>query len=561
MTLKPHPYAGLFPMIEGEAFVQFAADVKENGLREKIVLLDGLILDGRNRYAAAVHHGLPAADGDLDCFRDFDPETEGDPLKWVLSKNLARRHLNVSQLAMVADHLATMRQGERTDIKPSANLQKVDQASAALMLNVSTRSVASAHRVRETGSAELVALVEQGILPVSQGERAAKQGAEIQAEVVALAKEGKINAVRTAIKKAARNARETVLGAKLLALPDKKFGVILADPEWEFVVWSNITGLDRSAVNHYAVSPWEKISARDVQKIAAKDCALFLWVTDLERGLAVMRAWGFEFKSYFVWVKDIVDGEPDADGRRTLLEVGAAGTGYWNRDRDELMLVGTRGHVVAPAPGTQGESVWFAPRPKVEGTQRGRHSAKPEIAHQWIETQYPTVPKIELNARQARAGWDVWGYEAPAQNEPGTSGVEDHSCREGGDAADAGSNPAQAHPSGQIHPGRAREILARHASNSIPEPATEAAAVADEEPDASMTDAPGADFAGDAEAGAKCQAPDPAPLPPEAQAIREDRTPRWQSQFGAGGEPKKSDDVMEIPEFLRRAPVKLGGGA
>lgn len=507
MTLKPHAYAELFPMIEGEAFAQFAADVKENGLREKIVLLDGLILDGRNRYGAAVLHDLPAAHGDADSFRDFDPEIEGDPLKWVLSKNLARRHLNEGQRAMVADHLATMRQGERTDLEPSANLQKVDQATAASMLHVSTRSVASARKVRESGTLALVQLVEQGILPVSQGEKAAKLAPQAQAEVVALAKEGKANVVRTVIKQGARDARETALGAKLLALPDKKYGVILGDPEWEFVVWSNITGLDRSAVNHYAVSPWGKISARDVQKIAAKDCILCLWVTDLERGLAVMKAWGFEYKSYFVWVKDIVPAQAPREAPGVYETVGAAGTGYWNRDRDEILLIGTRGKPVAPAPGTQGESVWFAARPKFEGTQRGRHSAKPDCAHRWIEQHYPNVPKIELNARAARAGWDVWGYEAPA----GCAAPE----------ATVSENDAVSSTGQQVDPDRAKEILARHST--------------------------------DPAKGEKADA-----LPPEAQAVREDRSPRWKSNLAAvtteasvAAKPPFDGD-RDMPDFLRR---------
>jgi hypothetical protein len=65
------------------------------------------------------------------------------PRAYVVSLNLRRRHLNESQRAMVAAKLATMRQGERTDLEPSANFQKVSQADAAKLLNVSPRSVAA----------------------------------------------------------------------------------------------------------------------------------------------------------------------------------------------------------------------------------------------------------------------------------------------------------------------------------------------------------------------------------------------------------------------------------
>jgi N6-adenosine-specific RNA methylase IME4 len=47
----------------------------------------------------------------------------------------------------------------------------------------------------------------------------------------------------------------------------------------------------------------------------------------------------------------------------------------------------------------------------------GRHSEKPEKFYQLIERYFPNLPKIELNARAARPGWDAWGYEAPIGTE------------------------------------------------------------------------------------------------------------------------------------------------
>lgn len=453
MTLEYHPYAELFPLIEGDDFERFAADIREHGLRDKIVLLDGRILDGRNRYRAAIHHSLPGADGDADWFRDFDRLVEGDPLAWVLSKNLARRHLNESQRAQIADRLANVRQGERTDLEPSANLPKVDIAAAAQMLHVSTRLVGAARALREKGTAALVQLVAAGRLAVSQAEKAARLSEAEQARVATLVEQGHANAVRTAIKQGEREIREQQLGKKQQALPDKKYGVILADPEWDFTTFSLVSGQDRSPANHYPTSSEQQIAARDVQTLAAPDAMLALWTTDLARGIRIMEVWGFTFKSYFVWAKDIVqvqltDAQRDVGlVDRTFQVVGPPGNGYWNRDRDEILLIGTRGKFVAPAMGTQPESIWFAARPRVEGSARGRHSAKPENAHLWIEQNWPSLPKIELNARAARPGWDVWGNEAPAQpNEPGTSRVEDHSHRESDDAAVASSNLAPVHP-------------------------------------------------------------------------------------------------------------------
>jgi N6-adenosine-specific RNA methylase IME4 len=42
-----------------------------------------------------------------------------------------------------------------------------------------------------------------------------------------------------------------------------------------------------------------------------------------------------------------------------------------------------------------------------------RHSAKPEVVYELIESYFPNLARIELNARRARPGWDAWGLEAP----------------------------------------------------------------------------------------------------------------------------------------------------
>jgi N6-adenosine-specific RNA methylase IME4 len=194
--------------------------------------------------------------------------------------------------------------------------------------------------------------------------------------------------VSTATKQERRANHERVLGAMQCSLPKRKYGVILADPEWRFEPWSRETGMDRAPDNHYPTSCTEVIAARDVPSIAARDCVLFLWATGpmMPHALVVMGAWGFDYKSQAIWRKSRI------------------GTGYWFRSVHELLLVGTRGAIPAPAMGTQPESVIDAPS--------GEHSAKPEEVLKLIETWYPTIPKIELNRRgAARPGWDAWGNE------------------------------------------------------------------------------------------------------------------------------------------------------
>jgi len=112
----------------------------------------------------------------------------------------------------------------------------------------------------------------------------------------------------------------------------------------------------------------------------------------LPDALHVMQRWGFAYRSHVGWAKD------------------HTGTGYWFRNRHELLLVGTRGSPPAPAPGDQCESLIAAPV--------GKHSEKPTVFLEMIEAYFPTLPKIELNRRgSAREGWDAWGNEVRAEEE------------------------------------------------------------------------------------------------------------------------------------------------
>lgn len=413
--LEFHPLANLFPLIEGKAFEDLVADVKLNGLREDIVILDGMILDGRNRYRAGIEAGLidpeaPAHDGTgmQDWCGLYLPEYQGDPLTWVLSKNLHRRHLNESQRASVAAKIETLTHGgDRTgrssdscgpDGHPpgqDANLHpaqpQIDRKTAADMLNVSTRSVASAHKVIEKGAPELVAKVDSGELAVSVAEKLADLSKEKQAEFVRTVETKKL---KTVAKQVQRDATEKKLGDRQHALPTKLYGVILADPPWRFETYSRETGLDRAADNHYPTQELAEIKAEcPIGTLAAPDCVLFLWTTVpmLAEAMKLLGFWGFRYVSNFDWRKD------------------RAGTGYWSRNRHEHLLVAVKGNPPAPAPGTQFDSSIEAPV--------GAHSVKPDAFYEIIETYYPNLPRIELHARRRRDGWDAWGLEAPEDAE------------------------------------------------------------------------------------------------------------------------------------------------
>jgi len=402
MPLTYHPFSKIFPIIEGREFDDLVADVRANGIRERIVTLDGNILDGRNRHRAGLAAGLIKEDEGPDrerYFAKFVPEVDGDPLAFVISKNIRRRHLNESQRAMVAVKLANLPAHRPAQANKLENLP-TSQPQAAEQLNISDRLVRSAKVVQEHGAPELVRAVEQGRLKVSAAAQAARLDLNKQREIAAEAEAGRENVARAAIKKEARNERERELGTRQHKLPGIKAGLILEDYEWDDEVYSRDTGMDRHAANHYPTSESahtaeEIVARRPIESIVDDDCVLAMWSTiqHLAIALDVMKLRGFTYKSHYVWGKERESGKPSLS------------LGRWMRGRHEILLIGSRGAPPCPAPGQQWHSLIMAPK--------GKHSAKPEIFLAMLEEYFPTLVKIELNHRgPPRPGWYAWGYEA-----------------------------------------------------------------------------------------------------------------------------------------------------
>ena len=173
-------------------------------------------------------------------------------------------------------------------------------------------------------------------------------------------------------------------------LTDKGYDLIVADPPWRFNVRSE-KGLGRSAENHYQTMKLPEIAALPVADLAMKDCVLLLWVTDplLDRGLEVMKAWGFAYKTVgFYWTKTNRDGSP------------FMGTGYWTRANPEQCLLGVRGK-----PKRLDASV-----PRWITSPRREHSRKPDEFFDRAR-RLTGSSHLELFSRQQRAGWTCWGNQ------------------------------------------------------------------------------------------------------------------------------------------------------
>lgn len=174
-------------------------------------------------------------------------------------------------------------------------------------------------------------------------------------------------------------------------LPTGKYRVIYADPPWKYNNSGVITESDNygRAARHYPTMSISELCAMGdtVKDMAEDDAVLFMWVTSplLEECFNVIRSWGFQYKTSFVWDKI------------------AHNFGHYNSVRHELLLICTRGSCTPDAP-TLYDSV--------VSIQRGDHSEKPEEFRRIIDDLYTYGQRVELFARRAADGWDTWGNQA-----------------------------------------------------------------------------------------------------------------------------------------------------
>ena len=179
-----------------------------------------------------------------------------------------------------------------------------------------------------------------------------------------------------------------------MEFPKKKYNIIYAAAPWTFKTYSD-KGKDKSAENHYPCMNIDDIYNLPVQDISAENCVLLMWVTYplLKEGIKTIEEWGFTYKTCgFSWIK-----------KNKKSDSLFWGMGYWTRANNEICLLATKGK-----PKRLGKDIHQVVVSKIEN-----HSKKPDIIKDRIVELCGDVPRIELFARQATKGWDVWGNEAP----------------------------------------------------------------------------------------------------------------------------------------------------
>ena len=416
--LESHPIADLFPMMSEDESAALVSSMRTHGFDREhpIILYEGKILDGRNRYRAAGVAGV-------------EPVTRewltGDPWDFVWRENAIRRHLEPSQKTAIAIEflrgsdawkaererarlaanearaLAASKQhevsrpwaGERVvdgdvsrDTRPSPPARTAPPLPVAPVAHVAPLPLPAPPPSPKPAQKptwerdKIAALV--GTSPATVSRVLAVQARD--AEQFERVKRGEVSASKALgeIKLEAKRTLAEEIRANPVVTPEGKYQVIVSDPPWKYDARSEDT--THRGKNLYPEMTVPEICALPVASLAQDNCILFLWTTNafMRGAYECLDAWGFQEKTILTWDKVNL------------------GLGDWLRNVTEHCILATRGRPI----------VSLTNQTTLISEKRREHSRKPEAFYALVEALCPGS-KLEMFSRTPRDGWAAWGAE------------------------------------------------------------------------------------------------------------------------------------------------------
>jgi len=356
----------LIPPLSNEEFKQLERNILEEGIREPLITWNGILIDGHNRYRIAQEHDINYETIEKEFDNIFFVKV------WMIYNQFGRRNLSNYQRSVLALELEDVfkeKAKERQIRKPESVIQISEQQNSivsikevAKLANVSHDTIAKVKKIEANATPEVKEKLNTGTMSINEAYK------EIKKEEV----ETKRKEIRETFEK------------QDVEVKDKKYRIIYADPPWKY--GNAMPEYVTEPQDYYLLMNTEDICAMPIKDITEKDAVLFLWSTSphLPEALEVAKAWGFTYKTTFIWDKI------------------KHNMGHYNSVRHEILLVCTKG-ACTPDVKRLFDSV--------VSEERTEHSKKPNVFREIIETIYTYGNKIELFARESPEGWDVFGNQ------------------------------------------------------------------------------------------------------------------------------------------------------
>lgn len=370
-------FQSLIPALSAEEYGQLEENILHDGIRDALIVWDGILLDGHNRYEIAQKYNLPYEVQEM----TFDSRSDAEI--WVIKNQFGRRNLSAYDRSILALRLKPIiaAQAKEKEQERKTTFQKSEKSSLpavnttkeiAKAAGVSHDTIAKVEKIETQATPEIKAAVKSGEMSINQAYQATRRE-EKKAEV----------------QKRIEEYAEVQTGVIDIEKPEKKYNIIYADPPWRYWESGN-----KNQSEHYKTMTIDDICSLPVKDIVAENSVLFLWVTYpiLAEAFRVIESWGFKYSTAaFVWVK-----------KNKTADSPFFGCGAWTRANSELCLLATRGSVQR----------LDATISQIVESPIEEHSKKPNIVRELIERLVGKLPRVELFCRNPADGWDVWGNEA-----------------------------------------------------------------------------------------------------------------------------------------------------
>ncbi|WP_161780251.1 MT-A70 family methyltransferase [Ferriphaselus sp. R-1] len=374
----------LIPELKGDEYAALRKDIELRGQLMPIITIDGQVIDGRARLQICKELGIEPIITELG-------ESNTSPAEAAHSLNVLRRHLTTGERSILAAQMINTSKGDNQH----SGTNKITRKTSAEKMAVSMDSIDRACKVLKSGSPALIEMVKNDELSLTNA-------AQIAQAVPSLDNATK-NDIQKILKAGIQQTKKknytaTVTAAKIKAAQELSrnnevalnsleglYSLYYLDPPWDY--GGNNESSFCAPDAHYPLMRLDEIKALPIKDGAAPDSMIYMWVPNcmIPDGLMLFTEWGFEFVSTMVWCKD-----------NAVPSEGPTLTSH------ETLLVGKKGSL--PCIKTKRSKSWHH-------EPRRKHSQKPEHFADMLTAMYPDVAKIEMFAREPRAGWTVWGNE------------------------------------------------------------------------------------------------------------------------------------------------------
>ena len=394
--LSLHELATLFPPMTDEEIADLKTDISQNGVHQPIAVWQDSIIDGRHRYHVCQELGIEPPLRHL-------PD-DADPVAFVVSANMNRRHLTASQRAMIGEELRNLEGAHTQDINSGEAAKTSTEVSGAFTqsevrdkLGVSLGSLSRAARVRERGIEPITQAVKSGLVTVRDADRVVDRDQDTQLEALEAVVGGEARTLLSAVNTIDRRT----LAEDPPDLPTGTYRTLVLDPPWPMKKSDRSVRPDQQGFDYPTMS-LDEIADLPVGELVAEDAWVFLWTTQrflppvfnyVDARIAVepeyqtrglLENWGLDYRFTMVWRKRggmQIFGLPQFDCE--FVVVASKGEPLFT-DRKDF------------------STVFEAPR--------AGHSVKPDEFYDLLR-RVTASPRLDMFNRRDIEGFEGWGNE------------------------------------------------------------------------------------------------------------------------------------------------------